>query len=438
MDDQSVREASGRDQASLDKSRARKGRKPAGLQVINRGGFWHIHGRVRIGGRSIRVRKATGLPARPELWEDADAIRVEVEREIRNDVIHGVKPSIPVAVAADRYLSRPRERALGATTQTTIREVGLRFKLRLLRDIEPHEWNDWVAIRHATNAPATRERYINDLLAFLSWASKRPNEWLPTTRLPVFERDKAARNPNRRARRRVTELTPDLVALMIENAAPHYAPQLATMWSTGARVSSILYGTRLCDLILAPGREQITFHDTKNGEAVVAALHPFAAEKLAQYLEWRGNLHRREDPLFLTHRRQPYKDNGRAWGGQNKTAFNAMKRRTAGAIRRAGAAEAKRLWRAGEKKGARDVAAEVRETATLVGRVTQHWFRHLLATKMLQLGDMRSTMAQGGWLDPRSVMGYAHDVPEHRRGIVGRLSEQHQGRTSAEVINGAL
>lgn len=423
MDDTSVRAAAGRDQASRDKGRARKTRTPAGLQVKERDGYWHIHGRVRAGGRSIRVRKATGLPARPDLWEDADALRIEIEREIRNDVIHGVRPSIPVAVAADRYLSRPRERALGATTQAAIREIGLRFGLRLLRDIEPHEWNDWVAIRQAKNAAATRERYINDLLAFLNWAAKRPNEWLQASRLPVFDRDKAARNPNRRARRRVAELTPDLVALMIGHAAPHYAPQLATMWSTGARVSSILYGTRLCDLILAPGREQITFHDTKNGEAVVAALHPFAAGKLAEYLEWRGGLHQREAPLFLTHRKEPYRDNGRAWGGQNKTAFNAMKRRTACAIRRAGAAEARRLWRAGEQKQAWETIGEAKETAALVARVTQHWFRHLLATKMLQLGDMRSTMAQGGWLDPRSVMGYAHDVPEHRRGIVDQLAD---------------
>ena len=29
-----------------------------------------------------------------------------------------------------------------------------------------------------------------------------------------------------------------------------------------------------------------------------------------------------------------------------------------------------------------------------------------------------ATMEQGGWLDIRSVMGYAHDVPEYRRELV--------------------
>lgn len=46
------------------------------------------------------------------------------------------------------------------------------------------------------------------------------------------------------------------------------------MWSTGARVSSLLYGCRLCDYLAAEGREQITFHDTKNGDRVTATVHP--------------------------------------------------------------------------------------------------------------------------------------------------------------------
>ncbi|WP_158599974.1 tyrosine-type recombinase/integrase [Azospirillum cavernae] len=54
--------------------------------------------------------------------------------------------------------------------------------------------------------------------------------------------------------------------------------------------------------------------------------------------------------------------------------------------------------------------------------MTQHWFRHLLATNMLAKGaDIRSVMAQGGWLDASSVMIYGHDVPERRRNLVNLL-----------------
>jgi hypothetical protein len=51
-------------------------------------------------------------------------------------------------------------------------------------------------------------------------------------------------------------------------------------------------------LILAEGREQITFHNTKNGESVTAILHPRAVEALKAYLKVRGRLHDREGPLF--------------------------------------------------------------------------------------------------------------------------------------------
>ena len=72
---------------------------------------------------------------------------------------------------------------------------------------------------------------------------------------------------------------------------------------TGARVSSVLFAARVCDLILAEGREQITFPATKNGEDVTAVLDATAVRILKDYLKWRGGLHDREAPLFplLTH-----------------------------------------------------------------------------------------------------------------------------------------
>jgi hypothetical protein len=54
--------------------------------------------------------------------------------------------------------------------------------------------------------------------------------------------------------------------------------------------------------------------------------------------------------------------------------------------------------------------------------VTQHWFRHRLATLMLGK-DPRATMEQGGWLDMRSVIGYSRDVPEYRRQPVAEMDE---------------
>ena len=58
---------------------------------------------------------------------------------------------------------------------------------------------------------------------------------------------------------------------------------------------------------------------------------------------------------------------------------------------------------------------------TTASESCRNWFRHLLATKALRHRDVRSTIGQGGWLDERSVLGYAFDVPERRRQIVQQI-----------------
>jgi hypothetical protein len=63
----------------------------------------------------------------------------------------------------------------------------------------------------------------------------------------------------------------------------------------------------------------------------------------------------------------------------------------------------------------------VRDDTRLLRKLTQHWFRHLLATRMRH--DLRAGMEQGGWLDERSIMGYIHDVPSARRATVAAFED---------------
>jgi hypothetical protein len=65
----------------------------------------------------------------------------------------------------------------------------------------------------------------------------------------------------------------------------------------------------------------------------------------------------------------------------------------------------------GQHKAAAELRGRAEADAALIGKVTQHWFRHRLATVLLRK-DPRAAMEQGGWLDIRSVIGYSHDVPE--------------------------
>src|SRR5262249_35670686 len=161
----------------------------------------HIVGTIRIAKRSIRLRESTGLPADAEHRDDAQALLEERLRDIRQEVIYGVRPSVPVAVAADQYLTRARRRPLGATTIAHVKEIARRFRLRKLSGIAESEWTSFVDRRNAGNAAESRERYLNSAVAFLTWCKGRPRSWIE--QVPHFDRDRQARNPSTRKRRRV-------------------------------------------------------------------------------------------------------------------------------------------------------------------------------------------------------------------------------------------
>jgi hypothetical protein len=361
------------------------------------------------------------LAARPENREAAEEIRRQKEQEIRDAVLWGIHPTVPLAVAAEAYLKRKRKRPLNAIDVSRIQELDRKFGVRRLTEIAEAEWVKFVDTRMAACAAVTRERYIDLVLSFLKWCKQPPQRWL--SELPVFNRDREAREHKEARARRVGELRPELIALLIEHAAQHLRGQMAMHWTSGARVSSLIYGCQLGDYIAAPGREQITYHDTKPGRDVRAAVHPWAAAIMVEYLAWRGRLHDRQAPLFLTHRRRPYADNGKAAGGQTKTAFKGMVRRTIATLRHQALSEAARLRRAGQGAAGREHWQAVRDgDMALLAQLTPHWFRHLLATNLLPTGDLRSTMDQGGWFDARSLLRYGHDVPERRRQLVGQMA----------------
>src|SRR5689334_14226396 len=71
-------------------------RRPPGLAIKERHGHFHLEGRVRIKGRSVRIRASTGLAARAENREAAEELRRQKEQEIRDAVLWGVHPTVPL------------------------------------------------------------------------------------------------------------------------------------------------------------------------------------------------------------------------------------------------------------------------------------------------------------------------------------------------------
>jgi hypothetical protein len=406
----------------------RRGRRPRGVDLKERDGYWHAHGTLRVNGRSIRVRKSLGL-AVAAVTEDQARTELESYVDDLKAIATGkVRRGDPVGIAAAAYLSLPRGRPLRPSSISIVKEVVARFGMRRFNEVAGREWNVWIDGEHTEvgfkpgrmtgRSASTRERFLNSVLAFLAFAKRHHG----LAALPAFERDKKARNPNRRVRRRVEDLRPDLVQLLFDSAHISIRAQLAVERATGARVSSVLFGVRLCDLVLGKKRAQITFRGTKNGEDVTAVLDGSTASVLRDYLKWRGMLHDREAPLFLTWLRKPYIDNGRVAGGQNKTGFRAAKRRACKLILDRATATAAQLRARGKAGPAKSLLDQAGADAALLRRVTQHWFRHRLATLWLRK-DPRAAMEQGGWLDIRSVIGYSHDAPEYRRQIATEMDD---------------
>jgi len=361
--------------------------------------MWHITGTVVAGDRSKRVRRSTKFAATADSKPKAEAIRQRVEDETLNELVYGVKPTVAISIACRRYLDRPRKKPMAEYDVWVIKEIAKRFRTRPIREIEDDEWIKWADKKQEKNSLSTRERFLNSVCAFLGWTDHPSRMWRDRA-LPPFERYPEARTKKAPARRRVADLTPEMITLLIESMPRHIIPQIAVEWSTGHRVSSILMECRICDAILAEGREQITFLDTKNGEPWTATLHPWAAEKLREYLAWRGNLKDREGPLFLTDKGLPYGAGAKGSRGRNKTGF-----------------------RNGRAKAVKWLIEHEREDdAQLLAQVTQHWLRHWLATHTMDAtGNLRGVMDQQGWKDPRSPMRYIHDVSGTRRAAINSL-----------------
>jgi site-specific recombinase XerD len=399
----------------------RAGRRARGIVLTDRGGHWYATGRIRVDGRSVRVRRSLGLAVDTCSQDDAELALERYLEDVKAIASGAVGRGDPVAIAATGYLGRTRERPLGHSTIRIVQELVRAFTTRRLNEIAPREWNRWLdgepgraPGRASGRSAATRERILSSLMAFLAYCRRQHG----LAELPAFERDKKARNPNRRARRPVADLRPELVAALFAAAPIHLRAQLAVERSTGARMSSILYGCTLGDLDLA--KRTIMFRNTKPGHDVLAVLDPTAVAILREYLAWRGRLHDRDGALFLTHRRTPYRP-ARGASGQNKTAFNATKRRAQTAILAAAGDRTAALRGRGARDKAREIADQAAADAALVGRVTQHWFRHLLAQRWR--ADPRAGMDQGGWLDVRSFMAYGFDPHDQRARLAERFDD---------------
>lgn len=369
----------------------RKGR--WGLKIVWRGGWAYVMGTVRAGGRSIRVRRSTGVSSRePGAAERAEAERFRVESEIRTEAETGRKPLGSFAEAARDYLKADRERPLGSTTIEIVDELLAEFSTLPLDELarDPGRIDRFFARRFAARTirrtaadgtaetivrpykPATRRRHQVILDAILAGKLKE---------LPAYRRTESTAAKGTGIAK---QLPAALVTMLVEEAAPHLKPALAVMFATGARVSMTM-ATHKTDYVLAPGRERVIFQRyTKNGNVYDRRLHPWAAEMVRAYFK------KRRDPwpdAFLTNRSKPY---SRFKGGMIKTGFHGARDRLQ--VRLARMTDEDWIRVAGDGCG------RAADWIPMLERVTPHWARHNFANAMRRLGfDVEAIRRAGMW-----------------------------------------
>lgn len=348
--------------------------------------------------------------------ECKEAAEREVRRmvgQVRAELGGGLMRKSVATLVAERL-----ESGIGPSDRRILEDLTAAFTTRILWDIPPEAIVAFVDDRQRGNTAETRERYISGIASFL-------NRQISTgqyANLPNFARDARARNPLKRARRDVQQFRIELLEDIIEASHLTLQIQLRVEYVGGTRVSSVLHGCKLRDLDMQT--MTLTFRDTKNGDDVPVALPKSLRSALEGYLEWRQVQVRRgsigagsDEALFLTYKGRPYKPNSGAWGTQNKTGFNAAKRRAIANVRRRYDEAIAAMHAAGDRREVDRLRRLKDDDLKLLARITQHWLRHKFATDAGRK-DLKAAMVQGGWRDPRSITGYLIADAEYQRGIV--------------------
>lgn len=384
-----------------------------GFRISARGSTFHATGTVRVGRIARRVRTTLGLAATKNTKGDAERELRRIIGQVRAEIGGGVTRKSVATLVAERIDS-----GIGPSDERILKDLTTQFTTRILWDIPPEQIVTFVEERQHKRKPETRERYLNGVCSFLNRqiaAGQYP-------KMPDFVRDKRARNPLRRARREVQQFRIQLLQDIIDAAHLTLAIQLRIEYVGGTRVSSVLHGCRLGDLNMET--MTLTFRDTKNGDDVPTALPDSMRTDLERYLAWRqihvrrGNVPAGSDqPLFLHYKGRPYKPNRGAWGTQNKTAFNAAKRRAMGNVATRYDDAIAAMHTAGDQHQVDRLIRLKADDLKLLQRLTQHWLRHKFATEAGRK-DLRAAMAQGGWRDPRSITGYLIADAEYQRAVI--------------------
>lgn len=336
------------------------------LTIRRRGDIWHCRGTIRMGTETRIVKEhSTGCRER----EAAEAYKAKLDREIRQEILHGTAGRDRVNTVADAlalYLHRP-----GGLHSMDVWRIGELNKLIGDYSIASVKdgWNRFKRERCAGLAPSTVDRFRATLVAALNYAC---DQWEIDP--PRIRRD---RYDNERMR----FLTKQEQEALLAAYAKHVRPIGLTLCFQGSRTQEALQLTwRDIDL----DRGTMFFSRTKTGKPRTVQMHPRVHEAIS--LLWK----QREKPftghVFLNRLGEPYADTrDYKYPGGNP-------------LRKA------------------------HETACTRAKITDfrvHDWRHHWASWCVMSGiDLETIMRMGGWQTLRMVERYAAVSTEHMAAAV--------------------
>ncbi len=196
------------------------------LTIRKRGPVWHIRGSIRVGQEIRHVKEhSTGCDRK----EDAEAYRARLERELRNELLHGPGGSLHRMTIADAglaYVSRP-----GGLKPYDLWRVGqindVIGDYPLSRTVEG--WAMFKRSRCDGLAPATVERFRAILQAAINYAAAETEVTAPKIR-----------RTERIQNKRIRFLSKDEETSLLAGYAPHVRPIAQTLCWQGLRVGEAL------------------------------------------------------------------------------------------------------------------------------------------------------------------------------------------------------
>lgn len=271
-----------------------------------RGDKWYLRGTIKVGGKSKSINKTTGTADE----EAAEILRIEEERSLTYELLHGAEHVATFNDAAESYLE-------GGARNRFLTKVCDLLGGRKLKTIGQDDLDRSARKAYPGTQPETLNRqFYTPFIAV--WNHAVRNRWAEPRK---WQRPRKAKGTNvvilKKRRAGTHPVDYERAALFVEAMSPAPAMLMTALFYTGMRPIE-LFGLEARSVNVKD--RWIVLDNTKTGEPRGIPMHEFVVP-LFESLMVRGGV------LFRTHKGAAYEPTTDG-GGQMTTAISGARRRS--------------------------------------------------------------------------------------------------------------